>query len=123
VATTRDLRAAAAAIHSAVAADDADALHEALVRLRRQIVERTRAGAELDRLPGALPTVVRGGQERLLAMIDDLLFVDDDGTGRCPCLDRAADLEVRVRRQARLEATALPAARRRQAAGRLRSAG
>lgn len=119
--TARDLLGAAAELRAAAVADDGEALHGALLRLRNQLGEHARRSErELGTLPGAVPAVVRGGQERLLALVDALLFSAEGETGSCACLVRSADLEARLRRQARLEASTLPGARRRRSAADLR---
>ena len=106
--THLDLLAAAAAVREAAAADDVDRLHTELTRLRNDFVRHLHGEDDgVSRLPGAVPEVVRHGHQRLLRLLDDLLFAAGVDAEGCACLVRSADLEQRLRRQARLEATLL----------------
>ena len=99
--STRELRRAAV---------DADlpAIHDQLAALRSHLLDHLHAEADgVARLPGATPEVVRSGQERILRLLDELLFAADDGATDCTCLLRSAEIEVALRRQAKLEAALL----------------
>lgn len=101
-----ELLTVARAVRHAAISDDTDRLHVELCRLRTDLLLHLHAETEaLSDLSTAAASVVADGQRRLLGLLDDLLFVSDDGRAEgCCCLVRAAEVEVALRRQARLEA-------------------
>ena len=100
-----ELLAVARAVRRAAVSDDTDRLHLELCRLRSALLVHVHAEREeLSTLPAAEGAVVAEGQRRLLGLLDDLLYVGDDGRAEgCTCLVRAAEVEVELRRQAMLE--------------------
>lgn len=94
-----DLVTAASAARRAAIDGDVDSLHEALCRLRAELHAHLHRGGTHG--PGTDP-VLRDGYRRLLALVDEILFVDA-GPGGCNCLFRATELDVRLQRQVRLE--------------------
>jgi hypothetical protein len=64
---------------------------------------------QLDALPDPAAAVAREGQRRLLRLLTDVLFTSDDrdGLDDCNCVVRGAEIELAVRRQAKLEAALL----------------
>jgi hypothetical protein len=103
-----DLVASAHALRAAAVADDVDGVHSELASLRTALLEHLQHRAEdLTSLSEPVRLVVVDGQRRVLALLNDLLLgprADEDG---CCCLLRAAEVELAVRRQARLEASVL----------------
>jgi hypothetical protein len=103
-----DLIAIAHALREATIEGDSDQLHVDLAGLRTALVHHL--GAEQARMPDQLTAagiIIRNGQRRLLRLVDDVVFeaLQDDPT--CTCLVRAAEIELALTRQARLEATLL----------------
>lgn len=101
-----DLLGIARAVQHAVIEDDTDEVHALLCRLRADLV--THLHAERQRLlsgQGSLDRVVLDGQRRLMTLLEDVIAGMGDGPGECNCLVRAAEIEIALRRQARLEAT------------------
>lgn len=101
-----DLLAMAHAVRRAVVDDDTETMHVLWCQLRADLATHVRS--ERERLPehGSLGVMVVDGQRRLLELLDEVML----GMGRdpdCNCLVRAAEVEVALRRQARLEATIL----------------
>ena len=87
---------------------DSEQLHADLARLRTALVhhlsdEQTRMQDDL----AATGTIIRNGQRRLLRLVDDVVFEALRDEPTCTCLVRAAEIELALRRQARLEATLL----------------
>lgn len=94
------LMALAREVQAATVSDDLVALRAAVHRLSRNLrqhVEGERAGH--DHLAPALRAVVRGGQDRLLRLVDAMTGGDCHGV----CLTRGAELVAALRRQASLE--------------------
>lgn len=105
-----DLLQAARAVQQASVDDDHAALHLELRRLRSTLVEHLRAEEDAhDHLPGSTQEIIRQGQQGLLDLVDDLLSSTAHRDRTCACLSRAAELQRRLARQARLEATLLRA--------------
>ena len=101
-----DLISMARVVRRAAASDDVELLHDALARLRAALIEHVHAEIdEFDNRPGAAGGVVRDGQRRLLRLLSDVLFdaAGDPGAVDCSCVVRAAEVEVALRRQSRLE--------------------
>lgn len=113
-----DLLAIARCVRDAVERDDTEGLHAHLTRLRTAVMDHVDAErAQLDALPDPAAAVALDGQRRLLRLLTDVLFApaDRDGRDDCNCVVRAAEIELAVRRQAKLEAALLrrhPHARR-----------
>jgi hypothetical protein len=101
-----ELLAVARAVRRAAVVDDTDRLHTELSRLRTNLVRHVHAERDMvSNLPAPAARVVGDGQRRLLRLLDELLFAsDDDAVAGCTCLVRAAEVELALRRQARLEA-------------------
>jgi hypothetical protein len=103
-----ELLAVAGGLRRAALIEDLDAIHRELSRLRSDLVHHLRAERDaLAGLPGAIPVVVCDGQERLLRLLDELLFALSDDPAECACLVRSAEIEVALRRQAKLESALL----------------
>jgi hypothetical protein len=105
-----DLLAMARCVRDAVERDDTAGLHAALTSLRTAVVGHVHAErVQLDALPDAAAAVALEGQQRLLRLLTDVLFTrgDGDGLDECNCVVRAAEIELAVRRQAKLEAALL----------------
>lgn len=101
-----DLLSIAREVRRAAASADTRRLHSALTRLRVALVEHVASErAELDVLPDSAARVARDGQRRVLRLLSDVLFDTSDAGADCNCLVRAAEIELALRRQARLEAT------------------
>jgi hypothetical protein len=103
-----DLIALAHDLRQATIVGDSEQLHADLARLRTALVhhlsdEQTRMPDEL----AATGTIIRNGQRRLLRLVDDVVFDVLRDKPTCTCLVRAAEIELALRRQARLEATLL----------------
>jgi hypothetical protein len=104
-----DLLAIARRVRGAVQRDDADGLHSELSRLRTALMDHVQdERKQLDGLAPSAASVALDGQQRLLRLVTDVLLApagrgDDD----CNCVVRAAEIELALRRQARLEATLL----------------
>lgn len=105
-----DLLAIARRVRGAVEHDDTEGLHAELTRLRTAVMDHVHAErAQLDALPDSAAAVALNGQRRLLRLLTDALF-DPADRGRgddCNCLVRAAEIELAVRRQAKLEGALL----------------
>lgn len=96
-----DLLTIAGSVRRLSVTDDTDGLHAELARLRERFLEHVLdEEATLAQLSGPASAVARDGQERFLAMIDELLQVEGD---QCNCLVRAAEVDVALGRQAKLE--------------------
>ncbi len=104
-----DLLAMARCVRDAVERDDTEGLHAALTRLRTAAMGHVHAErVQLDALPDSAAAVALDGQRRLLRLLTDTLFDPTDrGGDDCNCLVRAAEIELTVRRQAKLEAALL----------------
>lgn len=102
------LLAAAGAIVRAAAAADERRLHAEVQRLHADLAEHVEAEREvMSRLPGAAPALVREGTDRLLQLIEDLREAISVPAGGRSCVARTVELDRRLRRQFRLEATLL----------------
>jgi hypothetical protein len=101
-----DLLSMARGLRDAVEHDDTERLHAELARLRTAVVDHVHVEqAQLDSLPGSARAVVVDGHQRLLRLLDEVLFgPDDGGEDGCTCLVRAAEIQLSLRRQAQLEA-------------------
>ena len=104
-----DLLTIAGRVRGAVEGDDTDRLHAELSRLRAALMDHIHAERrQLDALPRSAATVALEGQRRLLRLVTDVLFAPADQEGAdCNCLVRAAEIELALRRQAKLETTLL----------------
>jgi hemoglobin len=105
-----DLLAIARDVRDAVERDDTDALHAELTRLRAAVMDHVHAERpQLDALTGSAAVVVVDGQQRLLRLLTEVLFTptDQDGADDCNCLVRAAEIDLALRRQAKLEGALL----------------
>ena len=105
-----DLLAIARRARSAVEHDDTEGLHVELTRLRSAVMDHVRAErAQLEALPDSAAAVALNGQRRLLRLLAEALFepANRGGGERCNCLVRAAEIELAVRHQAKLEAALL----------------
>jgi hypothetical protein len=105
-----DLLAMARSVRDAVERDDTQGLHAALTCLRTAVMGHVHIErAQLDALPDSAAAVALDGQRRLLRLLTDVLFTSDDrdGLDDCNCVVRAAEIELAVRRQAKLEAALL----------------
>lgn len=96
-----DLLTIAEAVRRHSVTGDTDGLHAELELLRRTLAEHVLAeqGLFAD-LPDSEAAVARDGQERLVALVDELLEATG---GDCNCLVRAAEVDVVLARQTRLE--------------------
>jgi len=103
-----DLLALSRSLRQAAVTGDVAAVHHELSRLRRAFVHHVLAEeGELAHLPETAAHVARQGQQRILAVLEDLQSGHDDHGGRggsCGCVVRVAELELALRRQAKLEA-------------------
>ncbi len=102
-----DLLAIAHALREATIVGDVEQLHAELARLRTALVHHL--GEEDLPLPEALAatrTILKDGQRRLLRLVDEVVFEARDHP-TCTCLVRAAEIELALRRQVRLETTVL----------------
>lgn len=104
-----DLLAIARRVRGAVEHDDTEGLHAELTRLRTAVMGHVHAErAQLVALPDSAAAVALDGQRRLLRLLTDALFDPADrGGDDCNCVVRAAEIELTVRRQAKLEAVLL----------------
>lgn len=110
-----DLLSTARVLRSEALGEDGDRVRRALARLRADLVHHVRAEEpRLATAPEAARAVVVDGQRRLLGLLDGAL-VD---VRTCACLVRTTELEVALRRQARLEAILLGRGARARLAGR-----
>lgn len=96
----------------AAAADDIDALHTELCRLRSALADHIRNEVtDLASLTEPTAEVVARGQRQLLGLADELLEASAPGSPhpdhQCRCLQRSAELSHLLTRQARLEAGVL----------------
>ena len=99
-----DLLDLARDVRRAAIGDDTDVLHAELTRLRHHLRLHVRAEhARLEEPASAAAAVTLAGQRRLLALVDALLFEAGTTTDGCRCRHRAAEIELALRRQARLE--------------------
>jgi hypothetical protein len=109
-----ELLVVAGELRRAVLNDDLDAVHQELSRLRSDLVHHLQAERDaLAGLPDAASIVVGAGQERLLRLLNELLYAVSDGPAECACLVRSAEIEVALRRQAKLESALLGRAQQR----------
>lgn len=103
-----DLLAAARSLRRAAIGGEPDAVHAELSGLRTQLMQHLHAEHDpVSSLTGALGQLVRDGQQRLLRVLDELLFSVEADDDTCTCIVRAAEVDLLLRRQAKLEATAL----------------
>lgn len=103
-----DLLAAARALRRAAVDGDPDIVHAELWRLRTQVMQHHHAEHDpVSSLTGALGQPVRDGQQRLLRVLGELLFGVEADDDTCTGIVRAAEVELLLRRQAKLEAAAL----------------
>jgi hypothetical protein len=105
-----DLLAIARRVRDAVERDELDELHAELTRLRTALMDHLHAEQlQLDALSGPAEIIVIDGHRRLLELLGEVLFssTGQDADEGCNCLVRAAEIEVGLRRQARLEDTLL----------------
>lgn len=103
-----DLIAIAHALREATIVGDSEQLHADLARLRTALVHHV--SDEQTRMPddlAATDSIIRDGQRRLLRLVDEVVFEALRDEPTCTCLVRAAEIELALRRQARLEATLL----------------
>ena len=101
-----DLVAIAHALRESAIVGDTERLHADLARLRTALVYHLRDEQErMPDEPAATGEVVSDGQRRLLRLVDDAVFEALRDQSTCTCLVRAAEIDLAVRRQARLEAT------------------
>ena len=100
-----DLLETARMLERAAIGADVPTLHRELCRLRNELTDHLADEAsELERLASVPRRVVVIGQQRLRALIDDLLADSTTGPqGQCACLSRTADIVRALARQARLE--------------------
>lgn len=104
-----DLLATARVLRAEALGDDGERVRGALARLRDDVVHHLRAEeGHLATAPAAARAVVLGGQRRLLGLLEEA--IGDVRT--CACLVRTTELEVALRRQARLESILLGRAER-----------
>lgn len=107
-----ELLAIARAVRRQSVLGDVEGLHRELARLRTELVLHLHSEQPtLASAGGTAAEVARDGQRRLLALLDDLLSSTEEDPGACNCLLRAAEVDVVLRRQAKLEAAALGARR------------
>src|SRR5690606_29274860 len=88
-----DLLATADRVRLAAAADDIDALHTELCRLRTALADHMRdEGGDLASLTGPAAEVVARGQRHLSALVGELLDASAPGSAsqddQCRCLQR-----------------------------------
>jgi hypothetical protein len=100
--------AIAHALREATIVGDSEQLHADLSRLRTALVrhlsdEQTWMLGDL----AAIGSIIRDGQRRLLRLVDGVVFEALRDEPTCTCLVRAAEIELALRRQVRLEATLL----------------
>jgi hypothetical protein len=94
----------ATAIEHAALRADADAVRAELRALRVALVGHLRAEEGcFDRLTPFTAELVRAGQQRLLALTDDLLTQSRDSTSGGACLVPSVELARAIASQARLE--------------------
>jgi hypothetical protein len=87
---------------------DTDRLHSILCRIRTDLTKHLASEApQLHSLEGATLAAVTRGQQRLLALVDEMLLAPGNN---CACLRRSAELGRQIRRQAKIEAALLPSA-------------
>jgi hypothetical protein len=118
-----ELLGMALVIQRAAAADDRATFEGELRRFRTALVEHARAERDdHEHLAGPTRQLVRDGQLRLKALVDDLLAGTASSAADGNGLVRAAELRTALGRQARLESRLLagPAARIRRPARRPR---
>jgi len=102
--THLDLLSIARNMRRAAAGDDTRRLHSELTHLRAALMDHIASEqGELDALPDSTGRIARDGQRRLLRLVSDVLFNNSDANGDCNCLVRAFEIELALRRQARLE--------------------
>jgi hypothetical protein len=99
-----DLLGAARSLRRAAVGGDPDEVHAQLSRLRTQLMHHLRAEhRSVSSLTGTVGELVRDGQQRLLRVLDELLFTVERDDAACTCIVRAAEVELLLRRQATLE--------------------
>ncbi len=99
-----DLLRIASHLRAAVAADDDGRVHSELCCLRNALMDHLQH--ERDRLPSdadVVSSLVIHGQQHLLVLVNELLVGARDMADECNCVLRAAEVDLAVRRQARLE--------------------
>lgn len=102
--THLDLLELARAVRRAAAAGNTESLHAELTRLRHRLRLHVQAELAAWGAPAsAAGAVTVAGQRRLLSLVDRLLFDTGTAAGGCDCRRRAAEIELALRRQARLE--------------------
>ena len=100
-----DLLTRARTLRRAAIDGDLTRTHDELSQLRNALVHHLHAEQDrVARLREATARVVRDGQHRVLALLDDLLFDTETLDGSCNCVVRATEVELMMRRQAKLEA-------------------
>ncbi|GEM_PF-2782759 len=107
-----DLLCIATRVRAAAVAGDDDALHSELCGLRNALTEHLRAERLDAPTNESVGRIVLEGQQRLLRLVDGLLFGPRDGVDDCNCLVRATEVDIALRRQARLESLAFGAEKR-----------
>jgi hypothetical protein len=102
-----DLVAMSAAVRQSALDGDRDGLLRALGSLRDVVTEHLLAEApDFEALPDARRALVEQGHVRLLTLLEDLIAAAVNGADINPLFD-TTELDVAVRRQARLEETLL----------------
>lgn len=100
-----DLLAIARDMRDAATEENTRGLHSALTRLRAALLEHVaNEQDDLAALSDSTALIARNGQRRLLALVTDVLFSGSDAGADCNCVVRAVEIDVALRRQARLEA-------------------
>jgi hypothetical protein len=102
-----DLLVIAHRVRRAVLNDDTERLHAELTCLHGDLLQHVHDERELV---GAQPVrtakVVRDGERRLLRLLSDVLYsAPAAGDRECTCVVRSAEIELLLRRQAKLEAS------------------
>lgn len=98
-----ELLRAVRTVQQAAVADDVEALHDELCRLRNALVEHI-GDAPAGGASEAQLRLIRHGRRRLLRFIDDLLSTTHEAAESCTCLVRGAELRSLLLRQLQLEA-------------------
>jgi hypothetical protein len=108
VASHVDLVVLARDLCHVAAEGETDRVHSILCRIRTDLTKHLASEApQLHSLEGATLAAVTRGQQRLLALVDEMLLAP---VNDCACLRRSAELGHQIRRQAKLEAALLPSA-------------
>lgn len=98
-----------AAVRTATINDDAAAVHEALVLLRATLAAQSTEEHTVA-TSGAPAAVAAAGWQRILDRLDALLDRVGTDDHDCTCVVRAVELDLALRRQAKLDAVARRAA-------------